>query len=230
MRLPGDDLLGPVSGGLSWISGEGPHADIILSTRVRLARNLEQFPFRETIAPAQQAQVILNLTSTIQLAALSTAPVVNTTQGGIRLPPQQAPGTGTGPAAGNPFLPPGIDQRIIDGVGAGNVVMKPVARLDRRDQERDDAEAGALRPFGLARHLLRVRAVRREDQQENLGAADPGKARRLRRVALTEVARREPAQMPGPLDRIAGRLGNRPVSRAVADEDIVGQVIPPRFT
>ena len=41
---------------------------------------------------AQQAQVILNLTSTIQLAALSTAPVVNTTQGGIRLPPQQAPG------------------------------------------------------------------------------------------------------------------------------------------
>ena len=67
---------------------------------------------------AQQAQVILNLTSTLQLAALSTAPVVNTTQGGIRLPPQQAPGTapgtGTGPAAGNPFLPPGIDQRIID--------------------------------------------------------------------------------------------------------------------
>ena len=62
--------------------------------------------------------MILNLTSTLQLAALSTAPVVNTTQGGIRLPPQQAPGTapgtGTGPAAGNPFLPPGIDQRIID--------------------------------------------------------------------------------------------------------------------
>ena len=62
--------------------------------------------------------MILNLTSTVQLAALSTAPVVNTTQGGIRLPPQQAPGTapgtGTGPAAGNPFLPPGIDRRIID--------------------------------------------------------------------------------------------------------------------
>jgi protein-arginine kinase len=57
MRLPGDDLLSPVNGGLSWISGEGPHADIILSTRVRLARNLEQFPFRETIAPAQQTQV-----------------------------------------------------------------------------------------------------------------------------------------------------------------------------
>ena len=52
------------------------------------------------------------------MAALNTAPVVTTTQGGIRLPPQQAPGpapgTGTGPAAGNPFLPPGIDRRIID--------------------------------------------------------------------------------------------------------------------
>jgi hypothetical protein len=69
---------------------------------------------------AQQTQQILNLTSTLQFAALSIAPVVNTTQGGIRLPPQQAPGagpgtgTGTGPGAGNQFLPPGIDRRIID--------------------------------------------------------------------------------------------------------------------
>jgi filamentous hemagglutinin family protein len=71
---------------------------------------------------AQQAQQILNLTSTIQLAALNTAPVVNTTQGGILLPPQQAPGTtpgtgtgaGTGPGAGNQFLPSGFDRRIVD--------------------------------------------------------------------------------------------------------------------
>jgi hypothetical protein len=65
---------------------------------------------------AQQTQQILNLTSTVQLAALSTAPVFNTVQGGIRLPPQQAPGPapGTGPAAGRQFLPPGIDRRIID--------------------------------------------------------------------------------------------------------------------
>lgn len=57
MRLPEDDLLSQVHGGLSWISGEGPHADIILSTRVRLARNLEHYPFRETIAAEQQEQV-----------------------------------------------------------------------------------------------------------------------------------------------------------------------------
>jgi hypothetical protein len=59
---------------------------------------------------AQQAQVVQSLANTIQLAALNTAPVVNTIQGGIRLPPQQAPP----PAAGRQFLPPGIDQRIID--------------------------------------------------------------------------------------------------------------------
>ena len=89
-----------------------PSSDRLLASLLLLSPEL-----RASLS-AQQAQVILNLTSTIQLAALSTAPVVNTTQGGIRLPPQQAPGTapgtGTGPAAGNPFLPPGIDQRIID--------------------------------------------------------------------------------------------------------------------
>ena len=68
---------------------------------------------------AQQTQQTLNLTSTLQLAALKYPHgVFTTTQGGIRLPPQQAPGpasgTGTGPATGNQFLPPGIDRRIID--------------------------------------------------------------------------------------------------------------------
>lgn len=58
MTRPGDDFLGPVEGGLAWISGEGPHADIILSTRIRLARNLERFTFRETISRQQQELVM----------------------------------------------------------------------------------------------------------------------------------------------------------------------------
>jgi hypothetical protein len=77
-------------------------------------------PFSPELAQllaAQQTQQILNLTSTIQFAALNTAPVVNTTQGGIRLPPQpqpgQTPGLTPGPA-GNQFLPPGFDRRIVD--------------------------------------------------------------------------------------------------------------------
>lgn len=58
MRVPQDDILKPVDGGLAWISGTGPHADIILSTRIRLARNLEAYPFRETISGHQQEEVM----------------------------------------------------------------------------------------------------------------------------------------------------------------------------
>ena len=67
---------------------------------------------------AQQTQQTLNLTSTLQLAALNTAPVL--THDPRRHPAAAATGAwararaGTGPAAGNPFLPPGIDRRIID--------------------------------------------------------------------------------------------------------------------
>lgn len=58
MKLPENDILASVGGGLAWISGEGPHADIVLSTRIRLARNLERFPFREAITGEQQERVI----------------------------------------------------------------------------------------------------------------------------------------------------------------------------
>jgi len=51
------DLLERVGGGLAWMAGDGPHADIILSTRIRLARNLERYPFRETITGPQQELV-----------------------------------------------------------------------------------------------------------------------------------------------------------------------------
>ena len=68
---------------------------------------------REQLA-AQQAQQILNLTSTLRLAALSTAPVVNTTQGGIRVPPQQQPLGPTGSQQGQQQLPVGFDRQVID--------------------------------------------------------------------------------------------------------------------
>ena len=32
-------------GGVRWLDASGPHADIVLSTRVRLARNIEGFAF-----------------------------------------------------------------------------------------------------------------------------------------------------------------------------------------
>ena len=71
---------------------------------------------------AQQAQVIQNLGSTVQLTALSTAPVFDTVQGSIRLPPQQpSPPAPAGPQqspspapAGQQQLPSGFDRRVID--------------------------------------------------------------------------------------------------------------------
>jgi hypothetical protein len=71
---------------------------------------------------AQQTQVIQNLGSPVQLTALSTAPVFDTVQGGIRLPPQQpsspAPaGQQQSPSpapTGQQQLPSGFDQRVID--------------------------------------------------------------------------------------------------------------------
>ena len=71
---------------------------------------------------AQQAQVIQNLGSTVQVAALSTAPVFDTVQGSIRLPQQQpSPPAPAGPQqspspapAGQQQLPSGFDRRVID--------------------------------------------------------------------------------------------------------------------
>lgn len=70
MTTPGDDLLGPVNGGLAWITGDGPHADVILSTRIRLARNLERFPFRETITAPQQQMVTEDVLAAIDVSRL----------------------------------------------------------------------------------------------------------------------------------------------------------------
>lgn len=43
---------------LNWLSGTGPDAEIALSTRLRLARNLEDFPFPPGCSAAHLAQVV----------------------------------------------------------------------------------------------------------------------------------------------------------------------------
>ena len=36
-----------------WLRGTGPEADVVVSTRIRLARNLAHFPFTSRATPAQ---------------------------------------------------------------------------------------------------------------------------------------------------------------------------------
>jgi protein arginine kinase len=44
--------------GLGWLEGSGPHADIVLSTRVRLARNLQAHAFAPRIRDAERLQIL----------------------------------------------------------------------------------------------------------------------------------------------------------------------------
>jgi subtilisin family serine protease len=63
---------------------------------------------------AQQTQIILNLTSLTQFAALSTPPVVSNIQGAIKTPVQPPAGaSGAGAAAGRQILP-GLERRVVD--------------------------------------------------------------------------------------------------------------------
>jgi len=45
-------------GGMPWITAAGPHADIVLSSRVRLARNIAGLPFSPRAAEADRLQVL----------------------------------------------------------------------------------------------------------------------------------------------------------------------------
>lgn len=45
-------------GGMPWITASGPHADIVLSSRVRLARNLSGFPFSPRAGDADRLRVL----------------------------------------------------------------------------------------------------------------------------------------------------------------------------
>ena len=44
-RDPMEDLTAVPDSGLGWLDASGDHADVVLSTRVRLARNLQGYAF-----------------------------------------------------------------------------------------------------------------------------------------------------------------------------------------
>ena len=49
------DLSDHVSG---WFDGSGPGADIVISSRIRLARNLSGYEFLSCLAPDKQGQIL----------------------------------------------------------------------------------------------------------------------------------------------------------------------------
>lgn len=51
--------------GLSWLDASGPHSDIVLSTRVRIARNLQGYPFSVRAKPSDRAAILATVTEAI---------------------------------------------------------------------------------------------------------------------------------------------------------------------
>ncbi|MBM3245638.1 MAG: ATP--guanido phosphotransferase, partial [Candidatus Omnitrophica bacterium] len=50
-----NDLLSHAS---EWLKGTGPNSDVVISSRVRLARNLNKYPFPHWAGKVQGEQVI----------------------------------------------------------------------------------------------------------------------------------------------------------------------------
>lgn len=52
--------------GLEWLDASGPHSDIVLSTRVRIARNLQGYPFPVRTRTADRAAVLATIRNAVE--------------------------------------------------------------------------------------------------------------------------------------------------------------------
>ena len=59
------DLKAVPDFGLEWLDASGPYSDVVLSTRIRLARNLQGFPFSVRAKPADREAVLSTVTELI---------------------------------------------------------------------------------------------------------------------------------------------------------------------
>ena len=67
MRL--DDLAQHTG---EWLRGDGPDSDIVISSRVRLARNLSDFPFIRKCSAKQKAQIAATVQQAFDRSELGT--------------------------------------------------------------------------------------------------------------------------------------------------------------
>lgn len=67
------DLSLLADGGLAWLDASGPHSHMVLSTRVRLARNLETHAFSTRTTPAEREAILADVVA----AARATRPLAD---------------------------------------------------------------------------------------------------------------------------------------------------------
>src|SRR5262245_46955618 len=53
-----------------WLRGTGPDSDVVVSTRIRLARNLAQYPFTNRASTAQKHEIVNKSSEAIEQADL----------------------------------------------------------------------------------------------------------------------------------------------------------------
>lgn len=60
------DLTSMPDFGLSWLDASGPHSDVVLSTRVRIARNLQGYPFSVRAKPTDREAVLATVREVVE--------------------------------------------------------------------------------------------------------------------------------------------------------------------
>ena len=71
------DLALLPDGGIGWLDGSGEHADIVLSTRIRLARNVEGYAFTGRAREGERLRVLQSVRDAM--------PHVSSLRGGVVL-------------------------------------------------------------------------------------------------------------------------------------------------
>jgi protein arginine kinase len=70
------DLTSLPDFGLEWLDASGPHSDIVLSTRVRIARNLQGYPFSIRAKDSDRAAILSTVREVLERKRVLAEPVV----------------------------------------------------------------------------------------------------------------------------------------------------------
>src|SRR5882762_8341719 len=131
-----DDLVNRTS---PWLSGDGPHADLVLSTRIRLARNLDQVPFTHR-ARDEQLQGVLTTAG----AAAQRSPSFG---GGLLLPMNELSATDRQVLVERHL----VSHELGDGARPRGIMVAPDERLSLMINEEDHLRLQSMAPgFQLA--------------------------------------------------------------------------------
>jgi len=122
-----------------WLSGDGPHSDMVLSTRIRLARNLREVPFTHRARDEQLHGVLASVASAVQPAASLT--------GGLMLKMQEMTPIERQVLVERHL----VSHELGDGARPRGIYMAPDERVSIMINEEDHVRLQALTPgFQLA--------------------------------------------------------------------------------